>query len=164
MLEVPQALLDERRAKGLDLFDEMWEGELHMVPAPSSDHQRLAGDLYLVLAPLARAAGLVPFYETGLYRADDDWRVPDQLYARPEQVSARGAEGGVPMVVELRSPHDETDAKLGWYAALGVGQVLVIDPTTRTANASRLEVLGVDLATVAGPALRLDWAGGAAEV
>jgi hypothetical protein len=31
MLEVPQALLDERRAHGLDKSDEMWDGELHMV-------------------------------------------------------------------------------------------------------------------------------------
>ena len=164
MLEVPQALLDERRAKGHDVFDEMWEGELHMVPAPSWEHQQVNADLFVVLAPLARAAGLRPAIETGLYRADDDWRVPDQLYARPEQVSARGAEGGVPLVVELRSPHDETDAKLPWYAALGVGQVLVVDPPTRTVSATRIEVLGVDLATVAGPALRLRWPGGAAEV
>jgi hypothetical protein len=31
MLEVPQALLDERRAHGLDKSDEMWDGELHLV-------------------------------------------------------------------------------------------------------------------------------------
>ena len=30
MLEAPQALLDERRAKGLDESDEMWEGELYI--------------------------------------------------------------------------------------------------------------------------------------
>lgn len=166
MLEVSQALLDERRQKGHDLFDEMWEGELHMVPAPSAGHQRLGGDLFLVLAPLARAAGLVPFYETGLYRpgVDDDYRVPDQLYARPEQVSVRGAEGGVPLVVEIRSPHDETDKKLSWYADLGVGQVLVLDPSTRTASADRIEALRVDLATVDGPRLRLSWSDGSAEI
>ena len=28
MLEVPQALLDERRARGADRGDEMWAGEL----------------------------------------------------------------------------------------------------------------------------------------
>jgi len=164
MLEVPQALLDERRAKGLDLFDEMWEGELHMVPAPSLDHQRLSGDLFVVLAPLAKTAGLLPFFETGLYRADHDWRVPDQLYARPDQVSARGAEGGIPLVVEIRSPGDETDAKRPWYAALGVRQVLVLDPRPRSADADRIEVLGVDLETVDGPRLRLSWSGGTAEI
>jgi hypothetical protein len=34
MLEVPQAMLDERQRLGLDGRDEMWDGELHMVPPP----------------------------------------------------------------------------------------------------------------------------------
>jgi hypothetical protein len=38
MLDVPAALLAERQRLGLDLFDEMWEGELHMVPPPSAEH------------------------------------------------------------------------------------------------------------------------------
>lgn len=38
MLDVPQALLEERRARGADRWDEMWEGELHMVPLPSEQH------------------------------------------------------------------------------------------------------------------------------
>jgi len=63
MLEVPQALLDERRAKGLDKSDEMWEGALHMVPPPSLGHQRPGPELFLVLGPLAKARGLVPLYD-----------------------------------------------------------------------------------------------------
>ena len=35
MLDVPESLLDERRRLGLDVFDEVWEGVLHMVPPPS---------------------------------------------------------------------------------------------------------------------------------
>jgi Uma2 family endonuclease len=38
------------------------------------------------------------------------------------------------VVVELRSPDDETYAKLDWYARLGVGQVLVVDVATRRAE------------------------------
>jgi len=36
MLEAPEELLAERRRKGHDRFDEVWEGVLHMLPPPSS--------------------------------------------------------------------------------------------------------------------------------
>jgi len=32
MLDVPEALVEERRRLGIDGFDEMWEGELHSIP------------------------------------------------------------------------------------------------------------------------------------
>ena len=47
MLDVPESLLDERRRLGLDVFDEVWEGVLHMVPPPSGEHQRLELELGL---------------------------------------------------------------------------------------------------------------------
>jgi hypothetical protein len=64
MLEVPQALLDTRRAQGADRWDEMWDGELHMVPPPSLEHQRVGSELFLVLGQLAKANGPVPLYDT----------------------------------------------------------------------------------------------------
>ncbi len=179
MLEVPQALLDERRAKGLDKSDEMWEGELHMVPPPSAEHQAFAVDLFLILAPRAKELGLLPWYDpTGLFRpgVDDDWRVPDQIYARPEAASARGIEGAASLVVEILSPHDETYQKLDWYASVGVGEVLVVDPRTKNVElfANRdgrmvpvepvvIECLGIRAETVDG-VLRLTWDGGTADI
>jgi Uma2 family endonuclease len=35
------------------------------------------------------------------------------------------------MVVELRSPRDESYDKLDWYAVRGVTEALIIDPPTR---------------------------------
>ncbi len=179
MLEVPQALLDERRAKGLDKSDEMWEGELHMVPPPSAEHQAFAVDLFLILAPRAKELGLLPWYDpTGLFRpgVDNDWRIPDQQYTRPEVASARGIEGAASLVVEILSPHDETYRKLDWYASVGVSEVLVIHPGTkkvelfanRDARMERvepvvIECLGVRAETVEGK-LRLTWEGGSAEI
>jgi Uma2 family endonuclease len=184
MLEVPQALLDERRSKGLDKSDEMWEGELHMVPPPSEAHQELGAELFLALAPLAKTSGLLPRYDpTGVFRPghDDDWRVPDQVYARPELRSERGIEGAASLVVEILSPHDETYRKLDWYGSVGVEQVLVIDPSTRRVElyANRdgrmmgedpdpdgtlhIAALGVRAQTVGGK-LRLTWEGGAADI
>lgn len=178
MLEVPQALLDERRARGADRWDEMWKGELHMVPPPSEEHQAVGTALLVALAPLAAARQLVARYETGLFRpeVDDDYRIPDQVYARPEFRSARGIEGSASLVVEILSPNDETYQKLEWYAAVGVGEVLVIEPLTRRAElfANRdgkmvpvepvvIECLGVRAETVDGK-LRLAWEGGTADI
>jgi Uma2 family endonuclease len=133
MLEVPQELLDSRRRNGADRWDEMWDGVLHMVPTPSGDHQGLAMDLLQVLLPLAHRAGLVPRFETGLFRpgTDMDYRIPDQTYALPEQLTARAIDGGAPFIVEIRSPDDETYDKLPFYRDIGVGELLVIDPPSR---------------------------------
>jgi Uma2 family endonuclease len=110
----------------------MWEGVLHMVPPPSGRHQRFGTRLAVALSPFATGRGLVCSYETGLFRpgVDDDYRVPDLCCYRPELATERGVDGPADLVVEIRSPGDETDEKLPWYAALGVGEVLVIDRDT----------------------------------
>ncbi|MEO6120690.1 MAG: Uma2 family endonuclease [Acidimicrobiales bacterium] len=183
LLEVPQSMIDERRRTGADRWDEEWDGELHMAPPPSGDHQQLGSRLLRVLGPLAEARGLVAVYETGLFRAgaERDYRIPDHTYARADQLSRRGVEGGPPLVIEIRSPADETYEKLDWYAAQGVGEVLVIEPDTRAvelfvlrggrlvlvqggSEGVRIAALEVTVAAVAGPLLRLSWDGGSADI
>jgi Uma2 family endonuclease len=185
MVDVPQALLEERRRKNHDVWDEMWEGVLHMVPPPSSRHQRFGTELVVALAPLAKARGLVISYETGLFRpgvGDSDYRVPDLVVARPQDVVRKGVEGRAELVVELRSPGDETYDKLGFYADLDVQEVLVIDPESCQVEffvltGGSLEAVALDatgsvtarsleatLTPVAGPAVRVAWVGGAADI
>lgn len=180
LLEVPEAMLAERRRLGLDGRDEMWNKVLHLVPPPGGPHQRLGSQLFLVLAPLAERHGLVPSYETGLFRADDDYRVPDQLYCRPEHQSDRGAERAE-LVVEIRSKGDETYDKIGFYTALGVREMLIVHPECRwvellraigdrllpvtadTDGAVRSDVLGARFATTDGR-MRITWQDGGADV
>ncbi|MGH9224382.1 MAG: Uma2 family endonuclease [Acidimicrobiales bacterium] len=174
MLEVPKALLEERRRLGHDRFDEMWDGVLHMVPPGLSWHFQFATELLLVLGPIAKQRGLVPFHEVGFYRHTKDYRVPDLAFAAQDNIVRRGIEGGVPLVVEIRSKHDETDEKVPWYLAQGVAEVLVIHPDTRavelftaagrTAGTVDVATLGVRLEVVNGPRLRLTWDGGSAEI
>ncbi len=40
---VPPDILAWRKRTGADMWDEMWEGVLHMAPAPNREHQDLAG-------------------------------------------------------------------------------------------------------------------------
>ena len=131
MLDVPESLLDERRRLGLDVFDEVWEGVLHMVPPPSGDHQRLGSELIAVFLSAAKRRGLIASHETGLFAADDDYRVPDLIASLPLNCSRRGVDDTAELVVELRSPGDESDEKLPWYAGRGVTEMLIVDPATR---------------------------------
>ena len=167
---VPEAQLEERHRLGLDHRDELWDGVLHMVPPAGDPHQGLSAELFLVLGPLAKRLGLVPRMETGLFRHEKDYRVPDQLYRRPDDGSVRGAEAAE-LVVEILSPDDETWQNLPWFVELGVREVLVLNPRDRTARlfregvevTPRSEVLGVTFETVDGT-LRLTWEDGEAVV
>jgi Uma2 family endonuclease len=180
MLDAPQALIDERRRLGHDVRDEMWDGVLHMVPPPGGEHQRLSTKLNAILFALAERRGLVPHMEAGLYRADDDYRVPDQLFCHPQHVSDRGAEGAE-IVIEVRSKGDETYEKMGFYSSVGVREMIVVHPKERRMELYRAlggqfvrvqsgpdgahvsEVLGVTLRTVDGK-LEITWDGGSAVV
>ncbi|CAN5760388.1 hypothetical protein BH20ACT1_BH20ACT1_11190 [soil metagenome] len=132
LVDVPETMLDERRRLGLDVFDEMWEGVLHIVPPPGGPHQRLESCLLHVFWLAAERSDLLLSAETGLFAAADDYRVPDLAAYRPEHASDRGIDDRAELVVELRSPHDESYVKLDWYAARGVTEVLIIHPATRT--------------------------------
>jgi Uma2 family endonuclease len=176
MLDVPESLLDERRRLGLDVFDEVWEGVLHMVPPPSGEHQRLELEFGAALLAAAKRRGLVASTETGLFAADDDYRVPDIVVSLPVNCSHRGVDDTAELVVELRSPNDESYEKLPWYAARGITEMLIVDPVTRRFELYRndrgtavavvpdddggviLDTLDVRLLTVAsgdGPRLRV---------
>jgi hypothetical protein len=63
-LEPPQEvldLLDRRRRRGADRWDEMWDGVLHVAPMPSGVMQRFNTNLFATLGPLAEARGLRPY-------------------------------------------------------------------------------------------------------
>lgn len=181
MSEVPLALLEERRRLGLDLFDEMWEGVLHMNPPPLGNHQEVGSELFMVLGPIAKSLGLVARYEVGFYAGHDDYRAPDHAYAKPEHLIREGI-NAAELVVEIRSPHDETFEKLPWYARHGVTEMLVIHPVSRAielyrtidgqpdpvdpnvdGSAELKSLAGVRLSTVTtpdGPRLRVTAPGG----
>lgn len=131
-------MLAERRRLDLDRADEMWEGVLHMVPPPLDGHEALLDEIYGLLRPRALARGLLARGGTpGLYANDDSWRVPDQLYARPDQ-RRNDRFWGAELVVEIRSPGDESYEKLPFYATVGVTECLIVDRDTKVPELYRL--------------------------
>lgn len=170
MLEVPEHLLAERRRTGADKRDEVWAGVLHMVPTPGTSHQRIARQLLLVLVRIAERRGLEVLYETSVFDPPEgvkDYRVPDLVIVDPAHVSKRGIEGIAEVAVEILSPNDESRDKLPFYARVGVREVWLFDPSTRTVEMYRSQggaptrvepplrsVLGIDLETI-GRTLRI---------
>ena len=126
---VVEAWLEERRAKGLDGFDEVWEGQYVVSPMARSSHGMLDQQVAVLLDPLARASGLVGSGPVNIGEPDD-YRVPDRVWLRSAQVAIYVPTAA--LVVEIVSPHDRSRQKLGFYAARGVDEVLLVDPGPRS--------------------------------
>jgi Uma2 family endonuclease len=146
MLEVPQWYLDQRRKTGADRWDEMWDGVLHLVLSPNSDQQELEGQLEyeLRLRWQPRSGGLV-LHQINVARPGrwpEDYRVPDLVLLRPERFAIdrnEYYEGGPDVVVEIKSPGDETYEKLPFYAEIGVRELWVVDRDSKVVEVHVLE-------------------------
>jgi Uma2 family endonuclease len=169
--------LRRRRSLGIDKLDERWDGEWHFVNPPPSWHGLLKGRLIVALAPSARTAGLDGYGAVGVFaELENDWRVPALTFAHADHAVEEGLMGAA-LVVELRSPGDESYEKLPFYAGRGITEALIVHRDRRfelyrlddagayqPVEDGRSTVLGVTFSTVEGPKLRIDWDGGSAEV
>lgn len=129
--EVLERLIEERRARGADLYDEVWEGEYHMSPAPSGPHAVLDDQVAVTLHPRAKVAGLVGSGPFNL-GTKDDYRVPDRGYHRAPPKAAFASTAAI--VVEILSPDDETFEKFEFYARHGVEEIFVVDQGDRSVS------------------------------
>ena len=101
-----KALLERRRRLGQDLFDEVWEGVLHMNPAPSGGHAQVEAQLLAILRAPARAAGLTVTGRFNLGDDEHDYRVPDGGLHR--DFIDRVFYPTAALVIEIVSPGDES--------------------------------------------------------
>src|SRR5438093_11828289 len=144
LVHITDQELAHRRSICADHWDEMWEGVLHMTPAPSLEHQRILGQLVVFLEPLLRSlkrGTLLP--GINVFRTPTNYRIPDLTFVaagREDVLSDAGVrEGGSPdAVIEIRSPEDETYEKFPFYAAIGTREVIVIDRDTKRPEVYRL--------------------------
>ena len=159
-----EALLERRRQAGVDRLDEVWQGVHHMVCGPSLEHARISTQLAELLSPLARAAGLIAaMSEFNIGEDENDFRVPDGGLHRSGAAGIWHATAA--MVVEIRSPDDETWQKLPFYAAHHVDEVLIVDPAQQTVTwlglrGNGYEPIGRSALIELGPselAVQIDW-------
>jgi Uma2 family endonuclease len=123
-----EALLERRRRLGQDLFDEVWDGVLHMNPAPHSRHGKVDGQLAHLLYEPAREGGLAMTGPVNV-GGPEDYRVPDRALLRPGPDAVYLPTAA--LVVEVVSPDDDTWQKLPFYAKQGVDELLIVDPQER---------------------------------
>ncbi len=159
-----EALLERRRRLGQDRFDEVWDGVLHMNPAPSYEHQRISQQLAVILDPLARAAGLEAVIGGVNIGTADSYRIPDGSLHRPGSGGTFLATAA--LALEIVSPDDETWEKLAFYADRHVDELLIVDPQAREVHwlglgpdgeYRPLEISGLVKLGAAELARQIDW-------
>jgi Uma2 family endonuclease len=119
---------------------EILDGELHMVPAPNTRHQRLLAELFYVLLHHARERKLgdvfVAPYDVVL--SHESVVQPDLLYVSNERLGIIGEAnitGPPDLVVEVLSPSTgqrDLGIKRNLYARYGVREYWIVDPESRT--------------------------------
>jgi Uma2 family endonuclease len=170
---VTQALVDERRAKGIDRWDEVWDGVYVIMPNPDDEHQDLVDGLICVLRPymmrnqlgVARSGANVTDRAA---RWTQNFRVPDIVVYRadnPARNKGTHWQGGPDLAIEVVSPGDRSLEKLEFYAAVQTREVLRIlrDPWRLELyrhNGSDLELVansGCGGAVIETSSLALKW-------
>ena len=125
----------ERSKKGLDKYDEVWNGVVVVMPLPNNEHQTLVGKLTLTVGAALDWPNdhrILP----GINLSDrvkgwkKNYREPDFavfLDTNPAKDCVTHWVGGPDFLVEIVSPDDQTREKLPFYEKVGTREVLVID-------------------------------------
>lgn len=126
-----------RKRTGADRWDEMWDGVLHMPPMPNRYHQDLEFCLESFLrfywAPTCQGKVYHQINVAAIGGWMNNYRIPDLVLLLPRSFAIdrnEYFEGAPDVVVEIRSPGDETYEKLPFYRDLGVPEVWIIERDT----------------------------------
>ena len=83
-------LIAERRARGLDRYDEVWDGIYVMSPLANNEHQDLVGGISHVMRAVVNDAGLGrAFPGCNVSDRDDDWTEIIAVLTRPYSSTAQ---------------------------------------------------------------------------
>ncbi len=142
-----EMLIQERKRKGLDLYDEVWDGVYVMPSMPSMEHQELVHDLDVILHEVVVQPALGKVYPgANVSDRGSDWkqnhRVPDLVVLLKTSRAIRHSthiQGGPDFLVEIESPGDDTEEKVPFYGEIGVRELLIIHRDKRTLRLLRRE-------------------------
>lgn len=146
ILDISPEVLEDRRRKGLDRHDEVWEGVYHMAPPPDEEHQVVVDDTFLLLGAYVKRHQLGVLRSIkgvrDVHSAEENYRVPEWIFLRAgrEHLLKEGGsyvDEGPDVVIEVRSPGDETYEKIPLYEKVGVGEMIIVDRDTRDVKVLR---------------------------
>ena len=132
---IEEEVLSDRRAKGLDRWDEVWEGVYVMAPYPNNEHQVIQAKLVTILQTVVGwDGGDEVCAGVNVSDREVDWRenfrCPDvALFLRGTRAQNRGAFwlGGPDFAIDIVSPEESSRDKLEFYAKVGVRELLIVD-------------------------------------
>ena len=121
---------------------EILDGELHMVAAPGTKHQRVALNLKVVLYQYAKRTGVGTVYDApcDVILSDENIVQPDILFVQRERSAIIGEanlQGAPDLVVEVLSPGTrvkDLGIKRKTYAGFGVKEYWIVDPEAETVD------------------------------
>ena len=133
--ELAKQIIAEREATDGRAHDEVWNGLYVMSPLPNMLHQLLVNRLERAFASVVdEARGDRVFPGVNVSDREDGWnknyRAPDVvviLHDNPGKDCDSHFFGGPDLVVEILSPGDRARDKRGFYASVGVKELLIID-------------------------------------
>jgi len=126
---------------------EIFNGELLMVPAPSTDHQEISGNIGFLIWSFVKQKGLGKVFNAPVDVVFDDDEVfqPDIIFIKSENQSIIGKNAiqGVPdLIVEIVSPSStfyDTIEKKDIYRKYGVKEYWIIFPDEKVIEVLSLE-------------------------
>ena len=128
-------VVNTRAGTDADRWTEVWEGVIVLPTLPNDQHQEIQGRLLLPLLLLYEVTGLGKV-RAGVNVTDrhpnwrENYRCPDvvaYLNGTPAVNYGTYWVGGPDFLVEIISPGEDPAGKLGFYAAVGTREVLVVE-------------------------------------
>ena len=128
-------LIRQRKALGLDRYDEVWDGVYVMPPMANNEHQQVVGRVTAIMQDVIGWPGLGEV-RAGVNVSDrkknwqKNYRIPD-VAVFLEGGKAVNLDthwlGGPDWLTEVLSPGEEAYEKFDFYAKVGVREILLID-------------------------------------
>jgi hypothetical protein len=144
--DIAQEIIRHRQKRGIDQFDEVWEGVYVVSPLARLEHQFISSSLSYILTEVIHIPGFGRVY-AGANVSDreaewkENFRVPDVVVVLNGS-KARDCDthlcGGPDFLVEVLSDDDKTYDKLEFYGLIGVRELLIVHPETRRLELFRL--------------------------
>jgi Uma2 family endonuclease len=138
-------IIKDRQERGIDKYDEVWDGVYVMPPLATNPHQGLVSFLTAILFEVVQAAnrGQV-FAGANVSDRRSDWkknfRCPDVAVILNEGRAVDCGThwyGGPDFLIEIQSPGDETEKKIPFYTGLMVRELLIIQRDSRNVRLLR---------------------------
>lgn len=131
------AYQEERRVELID-------GKVVMMAPASSNHNRIAGNIYYIFRRYLNGKKCEPFADgENVYLTDGDHFVPDfMVVCDPDKIKSDGVHGAPDLVAEVLSPstarNDKTHKK-DVYARCGVREYWIVHPEDKSVDVYRTD-------------------------